>query len=54
VLLLRANLWPAGSVLLVALVVIAAMHALERYAHIAARRRTRDALDRALREVDRE
>ncbi|MFI5306940.1 MAG: hypothetical protein ACHQ53_06300 [Polyangiales bacterium] len=52
--LLHANLWPAGSVLIIALLAIAAMHALERYAHIAVKARTRQALDRVLGASDRE
>jgi hypothetical protein len=44
----HADFWPAGSVLLCALGAIAAMHAFERYAAIAAKIRTRQALERAL------
>jgi hypothetical protein len=45
---MRIDFWPAGLVLALALLVIIAMRSLERFAHSAATRRTRRALQRAL------
>lgn len=43
----RIELWPAGVVLAVAVVLMAAMRALEGYAHRIAGKRTRRALQHA-------
>jgi hypothetical protein len=48
------DLWPAGSALAVALLLVGIMRAAERWAQIAASRRTRQALERVLRDVERE
>jgi divalent metal cation (Fe/Co/Zn/Cd) transporter len=50
----RIDLWPAGLVLAVAVVLIVAMRVLERYAHRAAVKRTRQALRQALSGTPRE